>query len=606
PQVLKLDMAAQEVEPAQADIHCVETQHRRVAVVTEQHDAAIEELKCANEEVLSSNEELQSTNEQVGTAKEELQSTNEELVTLNEELQTRNTELNQLNNELELAHQKLLDYVNAIADTVRAPFLVLYPDLRVHKANDAFCQTFQVSAEETENRIVYELGDRQWDIPQLRAAFSEILSEKSTLENYEVVHDFQKIGRRVMVLNARRLELKRGGPMILLSIEDVTEFKQMETSNRWLAAIVESSNDAIMSSDLDGRIVSCNQGASRLYGYAPEELIGKPITVLILPEFLDEEMKVLDRGNKIEHYESVRARKDGTHVDVLVTISPIQSARGKIIGVSSISRDITQRKRAERELEEILAREKTARESAEAASRAKDDFLAALSHELRTPLNPVLMVASDRASNNELPSDVRSDFEAIAKNIEMEARLIDDLLDITRINHGKLSLNFRIVDAHAVLRDAVEKARLQIEEKRLQFVFRLKAAQHTVRADAVRLQQVFCNVLRNAAKFTHNGGTITVETSSQERGGPLAVKITDTGFGMTREELERAFLAFSQGDHAKDAPHRFGGGLGLGLAICKKLVEFHSGTIRAMSDGRDQGSTIVIELPLISPEESKV
>ncbi|HEX3626024.1 MAG TPA: chemotaxis protein CheB [Verrucomicrobiae bacterium] len=573
--------------------------------ITEQHDAANEELKCANEEVLSSNEELQSTNEQLGTAKEELQSTNEELVTLNEELQTRNAELNQLNSELKAAHEKLLDYVSAIADTVRAPFLVLYPDFRVHKANDAFCRMFQVSTDETENRLVFELGDRQWDIPELHTAFSQILSGKSTLRNYEVAHDFQKIGRRVMLLNAQRLEQKRGGPMmILLSIEDVTEFKQMETSNQWLAAIVESSNDAIISRDLDGRIVSCNLGASQLYGYAPEELIGKPMTILLLPESLDDEMKVLGRirrGEKIEHYETVRRRKDGTRVDVLVTISPVRDAQGKIIGASNASRDITQRKRAERELAESLAREKAARESAEAAGRAKDDFLAALSHELRTPLHPVLMVASDRASNFELPSDVRADFEAIAKNIEMEARLIDDLLDITRITRGKLSLDLRRVDAHMVLLDVIEKARPQIDEKRLKVVFGLKAKQHTVCADTVRLQQVFWNVLRNAIKFTPDGGIITVETSSPERGGPLTVKITDTGLGMTTEELERAFLAFSQGDHAKHEPHRFGGGLGLGLAISKRLVELHSGSIRAMSDGRDHGSAIVIELPLELP-----
>jgi PAS domain S-box-containing protein len=364
---------------------------------------------------------------------------------------------------------------------------------------------------------------------------------------------------------------------------------------------VESSNDAIIGKDFDGKIISCNEGASQLYGHSPEELIGQPITILTPPELHDEEPKILERvrhDEKIKNYETVRLRKDGTRVDVSLTVSPIKDAHGKIIGASNIARDITERKHAEKKLAEILEDEKIARQSAEAAGQAKDDFLAALSHELRTPLNPVLLIASDAAENHDLPPGVRTDFETIRKNIELEARLIDDLLDLTRITCGKLSLDFRILDAHAVLRDAIAAVQSQINAKRLKLILNLNATAHMIRADAVRLQQVFWNVLKNAVKFTPANGKISIETVADD--DKWSLKIIDTGIGMTREELERAFSAFSQGGES----HRFGG-LGLGLAISRKLVEFHSGQIRALSEGRDRGAIFLIELPLAKAEKTK-
>jgi two-component system CheB/CheR fusion protein len=507
--------------------------------------------------------------------------------------------------ELKRAHEKLLDYVNAIVDTVRAPLLVLNADLRINTANDAFCQMFQTSKSETENHLIYELGDNQWNIPELRKLLSEILSGKSVLKNFEVAQNFPAIGRRMMLLNARRLEQKTGTPpMILLSIEDITEWKQMEEINHWLAAIVESSDDAIIGKDLNGIIISCNRGASKLFGYEAKELIGKPVTMLVPKERRDEESKILERirrGESIEHYETVRQRKDGSLLDVSLTISPVKDLQGKIIGASKIAHDITERKHAEKTLEASLQREKAARQGAEAASRAKDDFLAALSHELRTPLNPVLLIASDAAKNRELPPGVRANFEGIRKNIELEARLIDDLLDLTRIASGKLSLDMREVDAHTILRDAIADIRADAAAKQIQLNLKLKAKRHQVHGDAVRLQQVFWNILKNAVKFTPSKGKITVETSVGDDGKNFAVKITDTGIGLTAEELERIFRPFSQGDHASASSHRFGG-LGLGLAISRQIVELHSGRIQAGSDGRNKGSAFTIELPVAKKE----
>ena len=257
--------------------------------------------------------------------------------------------------------------------------------------------------------------------------------------------------------------------------------------------------------------------------------------------------------------------------------------------------------------EELRTRETALRESEEqarAASRAKDDFLATLSHELRTPLNPVLLLATEAAANRDLPEEVRADFETIAKNVMLEARLIDDMLDLTRIARGKLALDLRTVDLHASLEEALEMARSEIEEKRIELRLRLEARRRLVRGDDVRLKQVFWNVIKNAAKFTPNGGRITIETAHpSEEDRLLTVRIADTGIGMTAAELGRIFEAFTQGDHAvQGGSHRFGG-MGLGLAISRMMMELHGGSIRAASDGPGRGTTFVIAVPLATAAE---
>jgi signal transduction histidine kinase/ActR/RegA family two-component response regulator len=252
------------------------------------------------------------------------------------------------------------------------------------------------------------------------------------------------------------------------------------------------------------------------------------------------------------------------------------------------------------ERENVLQQLKRAHNEALTASRAKDHFLAMLSHELRTPLNPVLLLASDAVDNMDLPPRVRADFNTIRKNIEMEARLIDDLLDLTRIERGKIILEKKFLDPHSVLRDAIAQVREDLNQKQINLVLQLKAARHTVFADAVRLQQIFWNLLKNAVKFTPEKGKIMVETTSD--GAQLIVKISDTGIGMTPQEMAGMFNAF-QSEHSVTNGHRFGG-LGLGLSISQKLAELHSGKILAASAGRDQGATFTLELPQAAAAEA--
>lgn len=332
------------------------------------------------------------------------------------------------------------------------------------------------------------------------------------------------------------------------------------------------------------------------------DFVGKPLERLTGDGWIDS-IHPDDRPHALEAYHvAFRARKpfyseyrmrrhDGEDRWVIDHGIPRFGAGGDFTGYIGSCTDVTDRKLGEQEV--ALARDK-----ALAASRAKDEFLAALSHELRTPLNPVLLVASDAAQNPDLPESVRADFDLIAKNVALEARLIDDLLDLTRIVRGKLSLDLRPRDLHVILQDAIATVWSDLESKGIRLHLDLAAEQGVIWGDAVRLQQVFWNVLKNAVKFTPERGEVSVETRTLPESGRVRVLITDTGIGLTPAELGRIFEAFSQGEHAEGTKtHRFGG-LGLGLAISRMIVELHSGTIHATSEGRDKGATFHVELPL--------
>jgi PAS domain S-box-containing protein len=393
-----------------------------------------------------------------------------------------------------------------------------------------------------------------------------------------------------------RTFFENGVPMRFVgTVQDITQRKKADDAMQRLAAIVESSEDAIISKDLNGVILSWNRGAERIFGYQADEVIGKSIAILIPSDRQDEEAEILNRirqGQRMEHYETVRQRKDGARVDVSLTISPLRDKTGLIIGASKIARDITEGKRTVRELEH-------ARDAAEAANRSKDRFLAVLSHELRTPLTPVLMTVALRERDPNLPQPVKADMRMIRRNVELETKLIDDLLDLSRITSGKLSLRLESVDLNAAVRQVCDICRSQIQEKGIRLYTDLDATAEAISADSSRLQQVLWNVLKNAAKFTPDGGTIHVATSRASE-GRVQVQIRDSGAGIAAEKLPKIFDAFEQGDER--VTRRFGG-LGLGLAISKALVELHRGSIRVESGGIGAGCRVTIEMPAV--EDSK-
>ena len=265
---------------------------------------------------------------------------------------------------------------------------------------------------------------------------------------------------------------------------------------------------------------------------------------------------------------------------------PLRDAGGGIARWFGTCTDIDEKKRAEAGLRE-------AKEAAEEANRAKDAFLAALSHELRTPLTPVLLTVSALHSDPRIPEGLRDELWMVRRNVEMEARLIDDLLDLTRIAQGKLELRSEVVNLHDIARHAATICRPEVEAKGLTLTLDLRARRHRVRGDGARLQQVLWNLLKNAAKFTPEGGAIALGTEDVGPDG-LRIRISDTGIGIPPEALPRLFHAFEQGGRA--VTRQFGG-LGLGLAISKALVDAHGGTIRVDSEGHGKGATFTVELP---------
>jgi signal transduction histidine kinase len=255
-----------------------------------------------------------------------------------------------------------------------------------------------------------------------------------------------------------------------------------------------------------------------------------------------------------------------------------------------------QRRRSEAALRDSEQKLRAARDEALAASAAKDHFLAVLSHELRTPLNPVLLLASEHAQDPTLPEEIRAAFDTIAENVAMEAQLIDDLLDLSRIIHGKMSLNCVPADVHTIARDSLRLLATEIDSKQLAVIERLAAADSMASVDELRLKQVFTNLLKNAIRFTPAGGTIEIRSELSGDGRSLDLAITDSGAGMTPEEIERVFNAFAQGDHATAGAPGASGGLGLGLAIAKQLVEGQGGSLTAESAGRGQGSRVIVRI----------
>lgn len=388
------------------------------------------------------------------------------------------------------------------------------------------------------------------------------------------------------------------------SCVDITEHKEAEalvrSSEVQMRLVTDHASVLLVHLDRHHRFKFVNMAYAARYGRLPQEMVGKHLSEVIGAgpyEMTKARIDSVLTGKRVEFEVELPYPTLGPRWVHLVLV-PERDAGGTVVGFVGALTDTTERRAAEREL-------KRARDEALAASRAKDDFLAALSHELRTPLSPVLLLASDAAENPELSPEVRADFDTIRKNVELEARLIDDLLDLTRITRGKLVLELQPVDASTIVQDALATVRADLDAKRIQLVMEMGEAAPKVWGDPVRLQQVFWNVLKNAVKFTPDEGTITVRAEIESSQDMLVIRVTDTGIGMTAPELQRVFEAFSQGDHAgSGGSHRFGG-LGLGLAISRKVIELHSGKISVVSEGRHRGCTFTIELPLAGGREEK-
>jgi PAS domain S-box-containing protein len=378
---------------------------------------------------------------------------------------------------------------------------------------------------------------------------------------------------------------EHGQPLRMLgTCQDVTELRRMEAPQRHLAAIVQSSEDAIISKSREGMISSWNPGAERLFGYESHEIIGRPMLVLVPPEGRHDEQLIMERvlaGEEVLSYESQRQRKDGTLVDVSVTVSPIKDGRGAISGSSSITRDVTERKRIQEE-----------------ADRLKDEFFATVSHELRTPLTSIigytdLLLAGDAG---ELTEQQRRFLEVTDRNAKRQLRLVGDMLFVSKAEAGEFSIELGSVDLHRLVAGCVEAARPAAEKKGIELTYTGKRSPRC-EADADRIAQLVDNLISNAIKFTPESEKVLVRLIPEE--GHVLLEVENTGSFIPPADQERLFDRFFRASTAtSDAVQ----GVGLGLTIAQAIINAHGGTIEVRSD-EQTGTVFTVRLPRREPSK---
>ena len=377
---------------------------------------------------------------------------------------------------------------------------------------------------------------------------------------------------------------------------DLSRQRQGEIAQARLAAIVDSSDDAIVSKTLAGVITSWNGAAERMFGWSAEEAVGQHITLIIPVEYHEEETHVLARlarGERINHFETIRQRKDGTRLPVSLTVSPVRDAAGVIVGASKVARDISERRLVEHARQTLLEHEQKARSEAEAMNRSKDQFLATMSHELRTPLNAIYGWARMFAEGALDPAATRNAAQAILRNARIQVQLIEDLFDVSRVITGKMRLDVRAMNVLAALEAAVETVRPAAAGKGIRLDTALDPRAAPIMGDPDRIQQIAWNLLSNAVKFTPKGGRVQLHL--RRVNSHIDIIVSDTGEGIAAEQLPHLFERFHQAD---TGPTRRHAGLGIGLSLVKHLVELHGGKVTAISPGLGQGTTFTVTLPI--------
>jgi two-component system CheB/CheR fusion protein len=485
-------------------------------------------------------------------------------------------------------------FAESIVEAVREPLVILSADLRVRAANRAFYETFRLMPEKTLNQYVYDLGARQWDIPELRRMLEAVLPEHRQFNDYEVEREFEGIGRRAMLLNAREVtQAASRTRLILLAIEDVTERKrlsaQLRSERERLKYIFEKTPAYVALMRGPDHIYEVVNPAQERF-LKERQLLGKAAREAF-PEIEGQGyFDILDRVYRTgAPYASHEARfifqsapgEEPEEVFMDLLYQPIRGADGEVSGIFSYAVDVTEQVKARR--------------AAQAAGRLKDEFLATLSHELRNPLNSIVGYSEvlRRSPEAEQSPLVRQAADAIQRGAEAQAQLINDLLDLSRLQTGKLRVDRRPVNLISVVVDAVESVRGDADGNGVRLEVKSPTESLMVNADPVRLQQIVWNLLSNAMKFTPRGGRVSVSLGRRTDSANLVVE--DSGQGIAPEFLRHVFEMFRQADAGAARAH---GGLGIGLALVRQLTELHDGRVEAYSEGPGRGARFTVTLPL--------
>jgi len=537
-------------------------------IISEEFEAAHEELQSSNEEVLSSNEELQSINEELETSKEELQSTNEELVTINEELQNRNVELKEVG-----------EYKKAIIETIHESLIILTVDLQVKSANKGFYTTFNSYPKDTEGRYLFELGNRQWDIPELREQLTELQTKNVDLINFEVSHKFPTIGQKIMLLNAQRIAMGEGDDLILLAIEDITDKRiaeiQLKESEERFKLLLQNAFDIITIFDPDGTIKYESPAIEKVLGYTPEERIGQNIThhSIVHPDDKKKKIDMLEKaiaspGENI-NVEFRLQHKNGSY-RTIDAVSRNMLDDPRINGIIATYRDITDRKTLEQQ---------------------KDEFIGIASHELKTPVTSI-------KAYSQILQDVFSkarDKKSVELLHKMEAQvdrlnvLIVDLLDFTRIEGGKLKFREENYKMNELIKEVAEE--MQRASKTHKIILEL-GEEAALYGDRYRVGQVITNLLSNAIKYSPGADRVILSSKTDE--STVTICVEDFGIGINEKLVDKVFDKFFR--VTEPLLNTFPG-LGLGLYIAAEIVKRQGGNMTVTST-EGKGSTFCFVLPL--------
>jgi PAS domain S-box-containing protein len=495
-----------------------------------------------------------------------------------------------------------LAYAENIIATLREPFVILDKSLRVRTANGAFYRDFHASKEETEGRFVYELGNGQWDIPQLRTLLPQVLTNSHPVEDFQVEHAFPTLGQRTMLLNARRFPPESDDPeLVLLAIEDVTDRTRaeaaMEHSEVRYRRLFQMAKDGILILDAGtGKAIDANPFMTALLGYSHDEFLGKELWEIGLFRDINESRAVYRELQEKGYvrYENLPLESRSGHKVEVEFVSNVYGENHHQVVQCNI-RDITERSRLQRLTQEQAV-------ALADLDRRKDEFLAMLSHELRNPLAPILNAAlllrlhsnQNRLHGIENPI-IQQSASIIERQVGQLTRIVDELLEVSRITTGRIQLHQEPIVVGVVVENAMTTVRSLIDQRNHELIVSVPTPAIWLYADAARLEQVVVNLLTNAAKYTDQGGQIWL--TLQQEGEEAVLRVRDTGVGIAPETLPRIFDLFTQAERSLD---RSQGGLGIGLALVQRLVEMHGGTV-AVSSALGQGSEFVVRLPVVAP-----
>jgi two-component system CheB/CheR fusion protein len=537
--------------------------------------AAIEERGASNEELQASNEELQASNEELQSTNEELQSVNEELYTVNAEYQRKIGELTELANDMD----------NLLSST-EIGTIFLDRELRIRKFTPQIAGSFSLVSHDIGRSIdtfAYKL-----DHPELVEDLKQVLASGRPLER-----ELHEQRGRMFFLRILPYRVRGTVEGVVLTFIDVSGLKAAEDAlfhERYLLnSLLGTVPDAIYFKDARGKFIRANPAmAARLGLKNPDEAFGK--TAFDLPSTdaalalhrADEE--VLKTG-QAQHYKlERRVLPDGQEAWDLVTRLLLRDRNDRVVGIIVIFRDVTEQRRAEKKIEDAV--------------RRRDQFLAMLSHELRNPLGAIVTATSLLKTDNASRLQPARLLEILDRQSQQMARLLDDLLEVSRVTQDKIELKKSVVDLRSFLGDATDAVRSQLDAAGIGFTVEADSEPVWVDGDPARLQQIHVNLLTNAAKYTPAGGHVKLEVRREANDALL--RVSDDGVGIPRDMLDSVFDLFVQSTRTLE---RAAGGLGVGLTLVRALVAMHGGTVTAHSDGEGKGSTFVVRLPLAAPSE---